>query len=884
MEILLLIVIIIWCRSSIGKTNSRVKILENDIFKLKTQLELGKFNSSPPPSPAIYNTIIPAPEVPEKARDEIPEEPVTVEEKVEEKPAAGPAPIPQPAYVREEIKIPAYISNAETPYKSEFSSEPLIPEWVMGYLSGGKLFVTLGLGILFIGIAMLFKYTAQFMTFPIELRFVSVAAGAIGLMLFGHKQIGSRRDYGLYLFGGGLGILFMTVFTAFKFYALISPGLTFVLLGVIGLATFYFAILYDTMPLAVLAVTGGFLAPILTSTGNGSHIGLFSYYLLLNLIIFAIAWKKSWRVLNSIGFAFTFIIGLSWGGKYYVPEFYESVQAFLIIYFLLYVGIGVLFASRSKPDITLPIDAASVFGVPLIGFSLQLALTKYFPNGHTISCLAFGAFYLVACAVLRRSERDGWKLLSEIFAWLSALFFTLAVPFAFDAGTTAPLWSMEGVALLWMMSRSRQPLYGYAGILLVTLSNIFLFKILDTQGLGAPFANGFFLSAIILAISHFLAAHFLNPNRSILIDTEVVASIFSIVGMAWWFWVVGAEIQKVVTDKNMLVAWLVFYAVSCLASMLVYKRFAVALFDKPVTLLLPAVIGFSAINILGTGSGYHPLMGYGYIAYAASFAVHYLWLWENRDREFKWHQVMGYITLVVLAGFELGYYTHMLGHDEIYKEAGWLLAALSGIMLLVLPEKYRKWPFTSLSGKYQQDISAPLILWSALLCFHSFMSIPDGRYIPVFNLIDAVEILTVMSLAMFWIRSNINAESKRFLIIIVCALAFLLINCMVLRFMSSLMLPYLSHTMFDSVTVQTTLTILWTLTAMATMLISSQKGYRDAWFAGAALLGIVVLKLFMIDLDGVGTISRIVSFMGVGLLTISLGYFSPVPAKKLVSD
>lgn len=887
MEILLLIIFVIWCSSSIKKSNSRIAVLENDIHKLKAQLEINRVNErsvvTTSDVSSIDDTIATAQEVYKEPIDKVSEKPVHIEIK----------PIIEPVsqlYVQESAPATTYTSspqtnNMEEAYKAPFSSEPILPEWIMRSLTGGRLFVTLGLGILFIGIAMLLKYTAQFMTFPIELRFASVALGAVSLMVFGHKQLNTRRDYGLYLFGGGLGILFLTVFTAFKFYALLSPGIAFILLGVIGLATFFFAILYDTMALAVLAITGGFLAPILTSTGSGSHVALFSYYLLLNLIIFAIAWKKPWRVLNSIGFAFTFIIGLAWGGKYYVPEFYTSVQSFLIIYFLLYVGIGVLFASRSKPDISVPIDAASIFGMPLIGFSLQLALTKYYPDGHTISSLALGVFYLISSVILKNSARNGWKLLSEIFAWLSVLFFTIAVPFAFDAKTTAPLWAMEGVTMLWMLGRSRQKIYGYAGMLLIAISNIFVLSILNTQGVGTPFANGFFLSAIILAIAHFLAAHFLNQAHSPLSDTDKLASIFSMAGMVWWFSVIASEMQECFSSRDVLVAWLVFYAVSSLVSTLIHKRFAISLFDKPVTFLLPAIILFSAINILGTGNGYHPLMEYGYISYAVSFAVHYYWLWANKEKDLKSSHVMAYITMTLLAGFELGYYTNMIEPATTGKESGWLLATIIGIILLVLPEQYRKWPITIVSKKYQQDISSPLILWATILCFQSFTSMSiHERYVPVFNLIDITEIFTIISLVIFWRRTSINDDSKGLLVMIISGLVFLLINCLVLRFMSNPLLPYLSREMFASLTVQTTLTILWTLMSMATMLVSSQKGYRDAWFAGAALLGVVIIKLFLVDLDGVGTISRIVSFMGVGLLTICLGYFSPIPAKKSISN
>ena len=49
------------------------------------------------------------------------------------------------------------------------------------------------------------------------------------------------------------------------------------------------------------------------------------------------------------------------------------------------------------------------------------------------------------------------------------------------------------------------------------------------------------------------------------------------------------------------------------------------------------------------------------------------------------------------------------------------------------------------------------------------------------------------------------------------------------------------------------------------------------WLTGAALLVVVVLKLFLVDLSSIGTVERIVSFVGVGLLMLVLGYFSPLP-------
>jgi uncharacterized membrane protein len=68
------------------------------------------------------------------------------------------------------------------------------------------------------------------------------------------------------------------------------------------------------------------------------------------------------------------------------------------------------------------------------------------------------------------------------------------------------------------------------------------------------------------------------------------------------------------------------------------------------------------------------------------------------------------------------------------------------------------------------------------------------------------------------------------------------------------------------------------------MFLATRRGLRLLWLAGAALLGVVVLKLFLFDLSQLSGIRRIVSFIGVGVLLLAIGYFSPVPPKESVAD
>jgi uncharacterized membrane protein len=79
--------------------------------------------------------------------------------------------------------------------------------------------------------------------------------------------------------------------------------------------------------------------------------------------------------------------------------------------------------------------------------------------------------------------------------------------------------------------------------------------------------------------------------------------------------------------------------------------------------------------------------------------------------------------------------------------------------------------------------------------------------------------------------------------------------------------------------VQTALSIFWTLLALTSMVVATRRGVRVAWLAGAGLMAVVVAKLFLVDLSSVGTVQRIVSFIGVGVLMLVVGYVSPVPPR-----
>jgi uncharacterized membrane protein len=259
--------------------------------------------------------------------------------------------------------------------------------------------------------------------------------------------------------GTGIAVLYLTVFAAMRLHPLLDPSAALGLLVAVTVFSAILAITQDALGLAAAAALGGFAAPILTSTGAGNHVALFSYFALLNAGILAIAWFKAWRLLNLIGFVGTFGIGFAWGLRSYAPELLWSTEPFLILFFLMYLAIGLLFARRKLLEMSdAPeddsreallhwsarkgdyVDGTMLFGPPLVGFGLQFALVQHLEFAAAFSALALGMIYMG----LARALMGGRLLLAETCLALGVIFASLAIPLGLDARWTSAAWAVEG--------------------------------------------------------------------------------------------------------------------------------------------------------------------------------------------------------------------------------------------------------------------------------------------------------------------------------------------------------------------------------------------------------------------------------------------------------
>jgi uncharacterized membrane protein len=770
-------------------------------------------------------------------------------------------------------------------------SEPAFVRLIRNYFTGGNLVVRIGIIVLFFGVAFLLKYAAEHSEVPIEVRLAGIALGGVALLVFGWRLRQRKPTYALALQGGAVGILYLTVFAALRLYHLLPAGAAFALLAAIGALSAILAVRQDAQVLAAVGAAGGFLAPILTSTGAGSHVMLFSYYALLNAGILGIAWFKAWRSLNLLGFVFTFVIATFWGVTRYQPELFASIEPFLILFFVFFVAIAVLYAYRQAPQLKHYVDGTLIFGTPVVAFGLQSGLMRDTPYGLAFSAVALSAFYLLLAGWLYGRHRDQLRLLVEAFLALGVAFATLAVPMAFDGQLTAATWALEGAAILWVGLRQERRLARAVGMFLQFAAGLaFLF---DFQFASAalPVLNSHFLGALMVSAAGLFSGRMVYLRRTTLLRYESpFAALLFYWGLLWWLGAGFSEMDRYLPDSYLPSAGLLFVALTAALCGAAARRLDWTTPRLPALCLLPLMV-LSALIMADRQA--HPLAYGGFIAWPIAFATFYRTLWQHEaalpGTLRAAQHVLGLWLLAAIASWECAW-----AIDEAVAGSGsWPLiawAVVPCVALALLPRLVARlpWPVGAHTHAYVGvagcGLAIFLFLWSLITNLTAMGDSAPLPYLPLLNPLDIAQALAFLAIIAWLVRlpslaiQIFEGRDRRLAFVPLAGALFIWLNAILLRTLHHWAgVPFDFDAMTSSTLVHMSLSIFWSLLALATMLWATRIGRRPLWFVGVALMGVVVLKLFVIDLSSIGTVERIVSFIVVGLLMLVIGYFSPLP-------
>jgi uncharacterized membrane protein len=471
-------------------------------------------------------------------------------------PTATPASVPAPAATAPPLAAPLEAGPLEAapleaaPLEAAPLVEPAagrmsgLPGAIRALLERTNFSALAGLVALFFGVGFLLRYVAEHGVLPAEAWLFGVVLGGALLHFFGNRLASSQANYALLLQGSAVGVWYLASFAAFRVYGLTGPGTTLAILVGLSGFTAWRAVVQNGKPLAIFAALGGIFAPILAGFGEGNHIALFACYSVINVGIVAIAQRQSWAVLPLLGFVCTFIIGSIWGQTSYRPEFFPTVQPFLLLSVLFYFCVPLLFASQNRSD-RIPIySSIIVFGMPATVLVLQARLVADVPFGAAWSALLMGAVYLTGVLVLRRQLKRLSLLLRDAYLGIGIVLVAISLPLALDERVAAALWALGAAGGVWLAIKQKRMWNCFLAVAILVGSGL-LWLAGDGSAGQTLFLNLGTLQAGTISIASLFAAWVL-ASRPAHIPVKLPQGV-AVWGALWWLaiglWQINAHLE-----------------------------------------------------------------------------------------------------------------------------------------------------------------------------------------------------------------------------------------------------------------------------------------------------------------------------------------------------
>jgi len=314
---------------------------------------------------------------------------------------------------------------------------------------GGKWFAKIGIAVIFIGIALFLKYAFDNNWISETWRVIIGITAGIGFLVAGKMLIKKYFNYGQVITGGGIAILYLSIFVAFDFYHLIPSYVAFVAMMIITAIAMFLSLYYDALSLIIVAIVGGFASPLLCSSGVNNQIGLFSYLLVLDLTIFMVALFKKWRQPNLIGFIGTILLSIIWYERFYSAKQLPVTIFFWTLFFLVYSIAPLLYNLYKQEISTGEEQLLTLFaGLVYFGSVYNLMNTKYHAWMGTFA-LILGFYYLAWAFLIKLISPQDDKLYGFL-SFLSAGFVAVAIPIQFKYYTITIGWMIEALLLLYI--------------------------------------------------------------------------------------------------------------------------------------------------------------------------------------------------------------------------------------------------------------------------------------------------------------------------------------------------------------------------------------------------------------------------------------------------
>lgn len=393
-------------RAEMDELYARVRALEHGVEGARAKSAEGAARApSAPPAPIAAAPVAPAPVAPAPSA-----------------PLAPPAPAPSAPLA------PLAPSRRPPPSEAADSLESRI---------GGRWLLNVGIAAIVIGVA-------YFEKLAIDNNWITETARVIQGGVFGALLIGAGewfvrrgyRGYGQMIVGGGVAVMYVSVYAAFNYYRLIDRPVAFVLLVAISALGAYLADRHNSQGLAIFAVGGGFVTPFLLPGNTDPQAVLFTYDAILIAATVYLAGRREWPGLHLVSYLFTLITVAGWADRFWRFDYqhYLRTELFFTLFCVMFVAI----AMRCRRD-----------GAPAARFAAMFLWTA--PAAYYLASLVVLGPHAVALLVWLICVMSIGAVLSVRLApWMGlAVWAAVAVPLlGWTQAYGGPDWLAPGLATI----------------------------------------------------------------------------------------------------------------------------------------------------------------------------------------------------------------------------------------------------------------------------------------------------------------------------------------------------------------------------------------------------------------------------------------------------
>src|SRR5215467_884058 len=472
------------------------------------------------------------------------------------KPApAAPPPAPATAPPIVPLSAPPHFSLTETPKPREVSPSPpqvnifaAPPLHASQAKSSSMLdWETLigGRWLNRIGIVALIGATTFFLKYAFDNDWIGprgrVAIGILlGASMLPWSQWLLRRGYSYFsegIAGLGAAVMYLSIWAGCQYYTLFSRDVGFYAMIVVTAGMAAVALGRNSQRIALLSLIGGFLTPILVSSGKDEQVVLFTYLLILGAGLLFIELRRDWRSLTPVSFLFSVIYFWGWYERFYQPAKLERTLIFATLFLLLYEIVPILRAISSSG--ANEIDTILVLANAFVYLGALYAMLWLQDRGFmTLAVLALSAGHLVVARLIPLPREGASPLMRFLFGGLALTFATLAIPIRLDGKWITLAFAVEGAVLVWTGFRSLVTGLRGAGYLLLAISafRLLIFSLPARQFLlnerFATYAVLIACLAVVLYVAREQVSSVSSEERGLLAFLAVAINFFALFALS----------------------------------------------------------------------------------------------------------------------------------------------------------------------------------------------------------------------------------------------------------------------------------------------------------------------------------------------------------------